>query len=76
MKAFGITLIVASVLAMVYHFLKYYAVATDGCPDIYKGVSFSTYIDYALEVGWYIVAWLLALSLGVYNVAINKPKKL
>lgn len=76
MKAFGITLIVASVLAMLFHFLKYYAVATDGCPDIYVGVSLTSYIAYALDVGWYIVGWLLALSLGVYIVAINKQKKL
>ena len=61
---------------MLFHFLKYYVVATDGCPDIYKGVSLFTYIDYALEVGWYIVAWLLALSLGVYIVATNNPKVL
>ena len=76
MKATGIALIVASIVAMLFHFLKYYAEATDGCPDIYAGVSFTSYIAYALDVGWYIVGWLLALLLGVYFVAIDKQKKL
>ena len=75
MKASGITLIVASIAAMLFHFLKYYAEATDGCPDIYVGVSVTSYIAYALDVRWYIVGWLVALVLGVYLVAINKPKQ-
>jgi hypothetical protein len=75
-KAFGIALIVASIVAMIFHFLKYYSVATDGCPDIYIGVSLTSYFAYALDVGWYIVGWLLAFLLGVYIVSINILKKL
>ncbi len=75
MKAFGTTLIVLSFVAMLFHFLKYYAEATDGCPDIYVEVSLTSYFAYALNVGWYIVGWLFALILGVYFIATNGLKK-
>jgi hypothetical protein len=72
LKALGITLIVFSIATMLLHIAEYIFEATDGCPDVYQGISYTSYLTYALSVRWYIIGWLLAFLCGVVCIAIEK----